>query len=63
MKEEYSMRHFDDDFCDLFNSYIGENFVSKNNKQFFDDEDLVDDFDYHLDGLRRLILRTRSNIK
>jgi hypothetical protein len=63
MKEEYSMEHFDDDFCDLFNSYIGESFVSSNNKQFFDDEDLVDDFDYHLDGLRRLILRTRSNIK
>ena len=63
MKEEYSMRHFDDDFCDLFNKYLGTGFVSKNNKQFFDDEDLVDDFDFYLDGLRRLILHTRSSIK
>ena len=63
MKEEYSMRHFDDDFCDLFNNYIGEGFVSKNNEQFFNDEDLVVDFNYHLNGLKALILHTRRKIK
>ena len=31
------MEHFDDDVCDLFNSYLGEDFVSSNNKQFFND--------------------------
>ena len=49
------MEHFDDDFCDLFNSYIGENFISDNNNQFFDDRDLVADFNYHLEGLKTLI--------
>ena len=57
------LEHFDDDFCDLFSRYLILTLGSLVDKQFFDDEDLVDDFDFYLDGLRRLILHTRSNIK
>lgn len=58
--EKYSMEMFDDDVCDLFNKYLGTGFVSSNNEQFFNDEDLVDDFNYHLDGLKTLLEYTRG---
>ena len=57
---KYSMEHFDDSICDLFSLYLGEGFVSENNEQFFNDEDLVVDFNYHLNGLKALILHTRG---
>ena len=60
--EKYSMEHFDDDVCDLFNKYLGVGFVSENNNQFFDDEDLVADFNYHIEGLKKLIQYTRKVI-
>ena len=59
---KYSMEMFDDDVCDLFNKYLGTGFVSKNNNKFFDDEDLVVDFNYHLNGLKTLIQYTRKII-
>ena len=60
--EKYSIEMFDDDVCDLFNKYLGVGFVSKNNNQFFDDEDLVADFNYHIEGLKKLIQYTRKVI-
>ena len=59
---EYSMEHFDDDVCDLVNSYLGEGFVSENNEQFFNDKDLVADFNYHIAGLKTLIQNTRGEL-
>ena len=60
--EKYSIEMFDDDVCDLFNKYLGVGFVSENNNQFFDDEDLVADFNYHIEGLKKLIQYTRKVI-
>ena len=57
-KQEYSMEHFDDCVCDLFSLFLGEGFVSENNEQFFNDKDLVADFNYHLEGLKRLLQNT-----
>ena len=57
--DKYSIEMFDDDVCDLFNKYLGVGFVSENNEQFFNDEDLVADFNYHLEGLKTLIEYTR----
>ena len=60
--EIYSIEHFDDDVCDLVNSYLGEGFVSTNNEQFFNDKDIVADFNYHLEGLKKLIQYTRGEV-
>ena len=58
--EKYSMEMFDDDVCDLFNKYLGTGFVSSNNEQFFNDEDLVADFNFHIEGLKTLLEYTRG---
>ena len=58
--EKFSMEMVDDDVCDLFNKYLGRGFVSTNNEQFFNDEDIVADFNYHLSGLKQLIQYTRG---
>ena len=52
------LEHFDDDFCDLFSWYLILTLGSLVDKQFFDDEDLVSDFNYHLEGLKRLLQNT-----
>ena len=61
-EQKYSMEHFDDSVCDLFSMYLGEGFVSSNNEQFFNDKDLVADFNYHLEGLKTLIQHTRGKV-
>ena len=58
--EKYSMEHFDDAICDVVNEFLGTGFVSTNNEQFFNDEDIVADFNYHLEGLKTLIEYTRG---
>ena len=60
--EKYSMGHFDDALCDVVNEFLGTGFVSTNNEQFFNDEDIVADFNYHLDGLKTLIQNTRGEL-
>ena len=61
-EQKYSMEHFDDSVCDLFSMYLGEGFVSSNNEQFFNDKDLVADFNYHIEGLKTLIQYTRGKV-
>ena len=58
--DKYSMEHFDDAVCELVNSYLGEGFISESNEQFFNDKDIVADFNYHLEGLKTLIEYTRG---
>ena len=58
--EKYSMEHFDDDVCDLFNKYLGVGFLNSDNEQFFEDGNLVEIFDLHLDGLKTLLEHTRG---
>ena len=59
---EYSIEHFEDSVCDLFSLYLGEGFISESNEQFFNDKDLVTDFNYHLEGLKKLIQYTRGEL-
>ena len=61
-EQKYSMEHFDDSVCDLFSMYLGEGFVSENNEQFFNDKDLVAEFNYHIAGLKTLIQYTRGKV-
>ena len=58
--DKYSMEHFDDVVCDVVNEFLGTGFVSTNNEQFFNDKDIVADFNYHLSGLKGLIQYTRK---
>lgn len=48
----------DDGICEVMNEHIKEGFVSKNGELFFEDEDIVTSFNYHLMGLQRLIIDT-----
>ena len=50
--------YFDDDICDVMNKYIKDGFTSKNGDLFFDDDDIVKDFNYHIEGLKKLIKMT-----
>ena len=60
--EKYSMEQFDDAICDVVNEFLGTGFVSTNNEQFFNDEDIVADFNYHLEGLKRLLQNTKGEL-
>ena len=51
---------FDDDICGVMNKYIKEGFVSKNKELFFDDKEIVEKFNYYLNGLTGLILDTHK---
>ena len=58
-KEIQLLEYFDDDVCELMNKYIKKGFISEKGKLFFDDDDIVDDFNYHLEGLKNLIRKTK----
>ena len=52
--------YFDDDICDVMNKYIKDGFISENGDLFFDDGDIVKDFNYHIEGLLKLIKMTHK---
>ena len=49
---------FDDDICDVMNRHIKKGFISENGELFFDDNHIVDKFNYHIEGLKELIKMT-----
>tara|TARA_R100000655_G_scaffold31679_1_gene63328 strand:+ start:61 stop:252 length:192 start_codon:yes stop_codon:yes gene_type:complete len=49
---------FDDDICDVMNKHIKKGFISENGELFFDDNNIVDKFNYHIEGLKELIKMT-----
>ena len=55
--------YFDDDICDVMNKYIKKGFISKNGDLFFDDDKIVADFNYHIEGLKNLIKMTYKEKK
>ena len=55
---EQILEDIDDDVLVLFNKYIKEGFVSEKGELFFDDDDIVSRFNFHLMGLQRLIVDT-----
>ena len=63
--DKFSLEQFDEDVCGLFSNnknggYLGRDFVSKDNNQFFDDKKILACFEYHLAGLKQLINYTRK---
>lgn len=57
-KKEIHYDYFDDNICDVMNRYIKKGFISKNGNLFFDDDEIVADFNYHIEGLKNLIKMT-----
>ena len=55
--------YFDDAICDVMNKYIKDGFTSENGDLFFDDDDIVKDFNYHIEGLKKLIKMTHKEDK
>jgi|TARA_R110000824_G_scaffold285766_2_gene473892 hypothetical protein len=55
---EQILEDIDNDVCVLFNKYIKKGFVSEKGELFFDDDDIVSRFNFHLMGLQRLIVDT-----
>ena len=50
--------YFDDELCALMQKYIDINHKHSAKQLFFDDKDIVEDFDYALNILQRLIKET-----
>ena len=48
----------DDDLCSVMDKHIKKGFVSEKGELFFDDDDIVNEFNSHLMGLQRLIIDT-----
>ena len=63
--DKFSLEQFDEDVCSLLDNnenggYLGKGFISKNNRQFFDDLKILACFEYHMAGLKQLINYTRK---
>ena len=63
--DKFSLEQFDEDVCSLLDNnenggYLGKGFISKNNRQFFDDLKILACLEYHLAGLKQLINYTRK---
>ena len=52
------IQDIDDDVCTIMDKYIKKGFVSNNGELFFEDEDLLRTFEYHLVELQRMIVDT-----
>ena len=58
--EDISLEHFEEEIYDLFEKkYLGSGFVSYNNALFFEDDEIYEEYRYHLDGLKTLLDYTR----
>ena len=55
---DYILESIDEDISDVMNKYIKDGFVSKNGNLFFEDDEILDSFEYHLKGLQNLIKMT-----
>ena len=54
---------FDDDISNVMDKYIKKGFVSKKGNMFFEDDEILDSFEYHIKGLLNLIKMTHKEKK
>jgi len=54
------VENLDDDVCTLIQKYMPEGWVSENNELFFDDEEMVSQFDDAVEILTRLISKVQG---
>lgn len=60
-KKVKSIDYFYDDLCELIQEYFPKGWTSKNDQLFFDDEELMEDFDKATDILIDIIKQTKGN--
>ena len=58
IKDQTLLLNFDEELCDLMQKYIDVNHKHRDCMPFFDDEEIVEDFNYALTILQRLIKET-----
>ena len=57
---EQMLENIDDDITKVMDKYIKNGFVSKNKELFFEDDDILDKYEYYVNGLKGLILDTHK---
>jgi hypothetical protein len=58
IEDQTLLLSFDDELCDLMQKYIDVNHKHRAEELFFDNKDIVEDFNYALTILQRLIKET-----
>ena len=58
IENESLLQSFDEELCDIMEKYIDVNHKHRDCMPFFDDKDIVEDFNYALNILQRLIKET-----
>lgn len=58
IKNQTLLQSFDEELCNLMQKYIDVNHKHSDKELFFDDKDIVEDFNYALNILQRLIKET-----
>lgn len=58
IEDQTLLLSFDDELCELMQKYIDVNHKHRAKQLFFDDKDIVEDFNYALNILQRLIKET-----
>jgi hypothetical protein len=58
--EVVNVKYLDENLCDLIQEYMPEGWVSENNELFFDDEEMVSQFDDAVEILTRLISKVQG---
>ena len=57
---EQMLENIDDDITKVMDKYIKNGFISKNKELFFEDDDILDKYEYYVNGLKGLILDTHK---
>jgi hypothetical protein len=58
--EVVNVKYLDENLCDLIQEYMPEGWVSENNELFFDDDEMVSQFDDAVEILTRLISKVQG---
>jgi hypothetical protein len=58
IEDQTLLLSFDDELCELMQKYIDVNHKHRAKELFFDNKDIVEDFNYALNILQRLIKET-----
>lgn len=61
--EVVNVKYLDENLCDLIQEYMPEGWVSENNELFFDDEEIVSQFDDAMEILTRLISKVQMEVE
>lgn len=61
--EVVNVKYLDENLCDLIQEYMPEGWVSENNELFFDDEEIVSQFDDAVEILTRLISKVQMEVE